>query len=106
MAQQSNTTLVIDGDYLVYLASFVTQATSYIVTDSLQNIITSQKNKTKCSEYFSENNLDSSCFFIEKKVIVHNTWSDIAYNTVNSKIKKWMRLTDSKDYIIVLGRIF
>ena len=60
------TTLVIDGDYLVYLTACVTQSVKYTVYDSLRNIITSEKNKTKCGEYLSKNKLDSSNFTIEK----------------------------------------
>lgn len=96
-------TLVIDGDYLVYLCSFVTQSNSFTYFDQEGDEIVTKKTVAACKKYIEDKGFDYDSCTRDKVTTVHKNWEAIAKNTAINKINRWKNSVGATRVIIALG---
>lgn len=97
-------TLVIDGDYLSYLAAFVTQGNVYTVKNDKDEVIVTKPTIESCKKHCVKNDVDFDSCTVEKEEIVHKNWEAIATATAINKVKKWKAAVGATNVIIAMGR--
>ena len=95
--------LVVDGDYLAYLAAFVTQGSVYTVVNKEGEVIVSKPSLESCTKYCEKAGIDIADCEVTKDVIVHKNWESIAKATVANKIRKWKAATGTSRVLIAMG---
>lgn len=96
-------TIVIDGDYLVYLCSFVTQSNKFTYFDADGDEIVTRKTVTACKKYIEDKGYDYESCTRDKVTTVHKNWESIAKNTAINKVNKWKKAVGASRVIIALG---
>lgn len=96
-------TIVIDGDYLIYLCSFSTQSNKITYYTPEGDEIVTKSSVTACKKYIESKGFDFESCTRDKSVVVRKNWESIARNTCINKVNKWKAAVGASRVIIALG---
>jgi hypothetical protein len=97
-------TIVIDGDWLAYYASFVTQSKRVFIKDKNGVHITDKPSLTSCKAELEKLSIEITDCLVSTEVTVHKNWELIARKIINKKVEELKTRLNANNVIIVFGR--
>ena len=97
-------TIVIDGDWLAYYASFVTQSTRVFVRDKDGKAIIDKPSITSCKTELEKLSIEIADCLVSTEDTVHKNWELIDSNNINKKVEELKTRLNANNVIIVFGR--
>ena len=97
-------TIVIDGDWLAYYASFVTQSKRVFVRDKDGKAIIDKPSITSCKTELEKLSIEITDCLVSTEVTVHKNWELIARKIINKKVEELKTRLNANNVIIVFGR--
>lgn len=82
-------TIVVDGDYLAFLAAASTETTTYFLYNKEKELLCTKPTIDSCKKFCVKNELNFEDLELVKEKPLHKNWEVIAKSVIINKIKKW-----------------